>query len=230
MTQRDRQRVALVTGANRGIGRAVVDELTRRGTDVIVTARGADAAKATAARVGGGTRWLELDVTEPASVRQAADSAGPVDMLVCNAGVLLDAGMDPLSVPLDLVERTLRVNLLGTWLVAQAFMPPMMARGWGRVVFVSSGTSAEFGGTPYLGTPGYSISKSALNTLTVMLAMQAAGSGVLVNAVNPGRVRTRMMPDAPGDPANAAAFIADAVGLPDDGPTGHFLSGRSSAS
>lgn len=220
------RRTALVTGANRGIGRAVAAELARRGLDVIVTGRDAAAAREAATAIGRGARWSELDVTEPASVELAATSLGPVDVLVCNAGVLLDAGTDPLSVPLDLVERTLLVNLLGSWRVTQAFIPSMVARGWGRVVLVSSGTTAEFGGVLHAGAPGYSLSKSALNGLTVMLAKQTAGSGVLVNAVNPGRVRTRMMPRASATPAAAATFIADVASLPDDGPTGHFLSGH----
>lgn len=222
----DGQHTALVTGANRGIGRAVAAELARRGLDVVVSARDAGAAREAARGLGRPARWCALDVTEPASVTSAAEAAGPVDVLVCNAGVLLDAGTGPLSVPLDLAEQTLRVNLLGTWRVAQAFIPPMTARGWGRVVIVSSGTTAEFGGALFSGAPGYSLSKSALNGLSAMLAAATAGTGVLVNAVNPGRVRTRMMPSAPGDPDEAARFIADVATLPAGGPTGSFLTSR----
>lgn len=216
-------RTALVTGASRGIGRAVAAELCRRGLHVVVTARNADAARAVAAAIGLSARAHALDITDPASISRARTGVGPVDVLVCNAGVLLDAGTDPLRVPLELVERTLRVNLLGSWRVAQAFIPAMVSRGWGRVVFISSGTTAEFGGRLFVGAPGYSISKGALNGLVTMLADQVAGSGVLVNAVNPGRVRTRMMPAAPLLPEQAAGFIADAATLPAGGPTGQFL-------
>jgi len=216
------KRTALITGANRGIGRAVAAELFRRNVRVVVTARDAEAARATATQIGPGVRSHELDVTDPVSIKAASKSIGPVDVLVCNAGVLLDAGTDPLSVPLDLVEQTLQVNLLGSWRVAQAFVPPMVGRGWGRVVFISSGTTAEFGGALFAGAPGYSISKSALNGLTTMLAAHTAGSGVLVNAVNPGRVRTRMMPTQQRLPEDAARFIADVATLPADGPTGQF--------
>lgn len=216
-------RTALITGASRGIGRAVAAELYRRHLRVVVTARNADAARAAAAAIGPLTRAHALDVTDPASVTRACEGIGPVDVLVCNTGVLLDAGTDPLHVPLDLVEQTLQVNLLGSWRVAQAFMPAMVSRGWGRVVFVSSGTTAEFGGRLFAGAPGYSISKSALNGLVTLLAGQVAGSGVLVNAVNPGRVRTRMMPTEPRLPEEAAGFIADAATLAADGPTGQFL-------
>ncbi|MEV5753938.1 SDR family NAD(P)-dependent oxidoreductase [Actinoallomurus sp. NPDC052308] len=226
MTEKDAVaagRTALITGANRGIGRAVAAELYRRDVRVVVTARNAEDARVTAADLGPGARAARLDITDPDSVKEAAEQVGPVDILVCNAGVLLDAGTDPLSVPLELVEETLRVNLLGTWRVAQAFVPPMVRRGWGRVVIISSGTTTEFGGRLFAAAPGYSVSKSGLNGLAAMLAEQTAGSGVLVNAVNPGRLRTRMMPNQPNPPEVAAPFIADAATLPADGPTGGFL-------
>ncbi|MHA6763571.1 SDR family NAD(P)-dependent oxidoreductase [Streptacidiphilus sp. PAMC 29251] len=218
-----RTRTALVTGANRGIGRAVAEELHHRGLRVVVTARKAEEARAAAAGIGTDVRWCALDTTDAGSVARSLAEVGRVDVLVCNAGVLLDAGSDPLSVPLGLVEETLAVNLLGTWRVLQAFVPPMAVRGWGRVVVVSSGTTAEFGGRLFARTPGYSLSKSALNGLTTLVADQTEGSGVLVNAVNPGRVRTRMMPTQEQLPEQAARFIADAATLPDDGPTGQFL-------
>lgn len=221
-----RARTALITGANRGIGRAVAEELHRRGVSVVVAARQANEARTAAADIGSGVRWCALDVTDPDSVKRSGAETGPIDVLVCNAGVLLDGGTDPLSVPLELVERTLQVNLLGTWRVLQEFVPPMIGRGWGRVVIISSGTTADFGGRLFAGAPGYSLSKSSLNGLTSMLAAQTEGSGVLVNAVNPGRVRTRMMPTQQQLPEDAACFIADAATLPAAGPTGHFLTER----
>lgn len=219
-------RTALITGAGRGIGRAVAAELHRRGLRLVVTARTAGDARETAARIGPGVEGHELDVTDPDAPKRVAADAGPVDVLVCNAGVLLDAGTDPLSVPMDLVDQTLKVNLLGTWRVAQAFVPGMVERGWGRVVIISSGTTAEFGGRLFGGAPGYSISKSALNGLASLLAAQTEGTGVLVNAVNPGRVRTRMMPGQRRTPQDVAPFIADAATLPADGPTGGFLTDK----
>ncbi|MEV0625217.1 SDR family NAD(P)-dependent oxidoreductase [Nonomuraea wenchangensis] len=222
------KRTALITGANRGIGRAVAEELHRRGLRVIVTARSARDA-ATAAReisegMGGEVVGEALDVTDAGGVRDAARRIGAVDVLVSNAGVLLDAGTDPLTVPLDVVERTLAVNLLGAWRVAQAFVPGMVSRGWGRVVFVSSGIGTFSIGLA-AGTPAYSVSKVALNGLTTMLAARTAADGVLVNAVNPGQTRTRMMPTAPRTAAEAALDVAHAATLPDDGPTGTLLRG-----
>lgn len=193
---------------------------------MVVAARQADEARTAAAEIGRGVRWCVLDVTDPESVKRSGAETGPIDVLVCNAGVLLDGGTDPLSAPLELVERTLQVNLLGTWRVLQEYVPPMVRRGWGRVVIISSGTTADFGGRLFAGAPGYSLSKSSLNGLTSMLAERTEGSGVLVNAVNPGRVRTRMMPTQERLPEDAARFIADAATLPADGPTGHFLTER----
>lgn len=124
-----RQRTALITGANRGIGREVTAHLHRCGLRVIATARTeADAAR-TAEWLGPGASGETLDVTDPDGVERARDRIGPVDVLVSNAGVLLDGGTDPLNVGLDLVERTLAVNLLGAWRVAQAFVPGMVSRG-----------------------------------------------------------------------------------------------------
>lgn len=216
-------RTALVTGANRGIGRAVAAELHARGLCVVVSARDGTAARRAAGEIGPDVRWCPLDVIDPDSVKRAGAALGPVDVLVANAGVLLDGGTDPLSVELGLVEQTLRVNLLGSWRVIQEFVPAMIRRGWGRVVLISSGTTAEFGGALFAGAPGYSLSKSGLNGLTSILASQTAGTGVLVNAVNPGRVRTRMMPTQSTPPEAVARFIADAATLPEDGPTGRFL-------
>ncbi|WP_410586037.1 SDR family NAD(P)-dependent oxidoreductase [Amycolatopsis sp. lyj-23] len=211
---------ALVTGAGRGIGLAVCRHLADAGFEVVASAR--HLADAEAAGTG---RAVRLDVTDTGSVAAALEQAGPVDVLVNNAGVLLDAGAPPESVPPELVAETLAVNALGALRVSQAVLPGMFDRGWGRIVMVSSGTGAFSHGL-FTGAPAYALSKTALNAVTVLLANSARGRGVLVNAVNPGRVRTRMMPAADGDPATAAADIAWAATLPDDGPTGTFFRSR----
>ncbi|MGH4024655.1 MAG: SDR family NAD(P)-dependent oxidoreductase [Pseudonocardiaceae bacterium] len=217
-------RTALVTGANRGLGRAIAAALHTAGLQVVVAARDGAQAAAVAAELGPGATAVRLDVTDAASVRHARTAVGAVDVLVNNAGVLPDAGTDPLSVPLDAVERALAVNLLGSWRVSQTFIPAMLQKGWGRVVMVSSGT-ASFATGMFARAPGYSASKVALNAITVMLAEQTRGCGVLVNAVNPGRVRTRMMPAAERCAQAGAMDVVRAALLPDDGPTGAFLRG-----
>lgn len=218
-------RTALVTGANRGLGKAVAAALHAAGLRVVLGARDGEQAVAAAAELGHGATAVQLDVTDAASVREARAAAGAVDVLVNNAGVLPDAGTDPLSVPLDAVERAFAVNVLGSWRVSQAFVPAMLANGWGRVVMVSSGT-ASFATGVFGGAPGYSASKVALNAITVMLAEQTRGCGVLVNAVNPGRVRTDMMPAAQRRAQDAAVDVLRAALLPDGGPTGAFLRGE----
>ncbi|HEY4023216.1 MAG TPA: SDR family NAD(P)-dependent oxidoreductase [Pseudonocardiaceae bacterium] len=202
-------RTALVTGANRGLGEAIAAALRARDWQVVSSSRD-------------GSVGVALDVTDAESISRAHKDIGPVDALVNNAGVLLDGGSDPLSTSLDAVRATFEVNVLGTWRVCQEFLPEMVRRGWGRVVIMSSGTGSFTNGL-FLGTPGYSVSKTALNGLTTMLAAQVAGSGVLVNAINPGPTRTRMMPKAAQSAAEAAEHVADAVDLPADGPSGVFL-------
>lgn len=222
------ERTALVTGANRGLGRAVAARLHRQGLRVLVGARdgteAAEVAAAFGAASAGSARGIALDVTDPDGVHDAA-RRHEVDVLVSNAGVLLDSGGDPLGVSLQAVEETLRVNVIGSWRVLQAFVPGMVARGWGRVVLVSSGTGAFSNGL-FTGAPGYSLSKTAVNGLTTMVAAQTLGTGVLVNAVSPGPTRTRMMPHATQSPEQAAIDVAWAATLPDDGPTGAFLRRR----
>ncbi|MCX4820550.1 SDR family oxidoreductase [Streptomyces sp. NBC_01142] len=212
-------RTVLVTGGNRGLGLAVAALMHARGHRVLVAAREEEAAGKTAAALGEGAVGVALDITDPDSVARAAAGTGPVDILVNNAGVQLDWGNTPSAIPLDLVEQTLAVNLLGSWRVAQAYVPAMVRRGWGRIVNVSSGTGTfTIGIAPQC--PAYSVSKASLNALTVMLAKETEGTGVLVNAVNPGLVRTRMRPEAEQSPEVAAEAVAHAASLPDDGPSG----------
>jgi NAD(P)-dependent dehydrogenase (short-subunit alcohol dehydrogenase family) len=216
------RRTALVTGANRGIGQAVAAALHAAGHRVVLAARDEEAVGKAAAELGEGATPAVLDVSDAESVRRAAERAGPVDILVNNAGVQLDWGERPSRVDLDLVERTLEVNLLGTWRVSQAFVPGMVERGWGRVVNISSGTGSFTIGIADM-CPAYSVSKSSLNALTVMLAKETEDTGVLVNAINPGLVRTRMRPAAEQSPQEAAEDIVRAATLPDGGPSGVFF-------
>jgi NAD(P)-dependent dehydrogenase (short-subunit alcohol dehydrogenase family) len=218
-------RRALVTGANRGLGRAVAAGLAALGYRVFVAARDPAAAARSAAALGGAALPVALDVTDEASVDAARRHTGPVDILVNNAGVLLDPAGGPLATPAAVMAATLRVNTFGAWLVSQRYLPAMVERGWGRVVMVSSGTGA-FSHGPHPGTPAYAVSKAALNAVTVQLAGAVEGTGVLVNAVNPGRVRTAMMPGAPTAPEAAAPDVVWAATLPDGGPHGAFLRRR----
>ena len=221
------RRTALVTGANRGIGRAVAAALRTAGLDVVVTARRAvDAAKACAelANVSGGAGAepiaLELDLADERSVAACADALTArgvaVDVLVNNGAVLADG--DALRVSAVDLRASIDVNLLGAWWCCRAFVPAMLARGYGRIVNVSSGWGVFAEG---LGGPAaYAVSKAALNALTVSLAHTLHGD-VKANACCPGWVRTRMGgAGADLSPAEAADGIVWLATLPANGPNG----------
>jgi NAD(P)-dependent dehydrogenase (short-subunit alcohol dehydrogenase family) len=212
-------RLALVTGANRGIGLEVCRQLVALGHTVLLGSR--DPAKGTAAARQVGAQAVALDVADPTAPARLFAETGPVDILVNNAGIHYDVAQRALSADWTIVRAAFETNLFGAWRVAQAFAPGMRERGWGRIVNVSSeaGSLATMGAGP----PAYSTSKAALNALTRILAGELRGSGVLVNAVCPGWVATDMG-GAGGRPVvQGAASVVWAVTLPDDGPTGGFF-------
>ncbi len=194
-------RVALITGANRGIGFEAAKQLFARGYQVVLSGRDRAAVERAAAEVGAVP--LVLDVTRAedaeAAVRFVRERFGRLDALINNAGVLLDEGVRGLEVPVEVVARTFEVNVYGALRLAQAFAPMMVAQRYGRIVNVSSIMgSLTHAGPGYL---AYRSSKAALNMVTRVLAAELKGTGVLVNAVHPGWVRTRMGgPAAPLSP------------------------------
>lgn len=222
-------RVALVTGAYRGIGLEVSRQLARRGFDVILTARDPEKAAAAAARLkeqGLNIVAVALDVTDAQSVEEAArfvnERFGRLDVLVNNAAILYDSWQRAESADLDIARAAFETNTLGPWRVTQAFLTLLRQSGHGRIVNVSSesGSLASMGG----GTPAYGVSKAALNVLTRKLADELRSSRILVNSVCPGWVATEMGgPDAPRTVEEGAASVVWAATLPDSGPTGGFF-------
>jgi NAD(P)-dependent dehydrogenase (short-subunit alcohol dehydrogenase family) len=209
--------IAVITGANRGIGREVARQLAARGDTAIVTARDRAAARRTAEEIGGLAH--QLDVTDPESVAALGADLDEVDVLVNNAAINYDTWERATSADLELVRDTLETNLLGAWRTTLALLPQLRASAHPRIVNVSSGSGqlADMGG----GTPAYRVSKTALNALTRMLAAELPG--VLVNSVCPGWVATDMG-GAGGRPVGeGAASVLWAVDLPDGGPTGGFF-------
>ena len=223
----EERRVALVSGANRGIGREVVRLLARRRMAVVLGARDLRAGEEAAARMRGqrlDVRPYQLDVTDPVSVEAAAERLegefGRLDVLVNNAGVYPEG--DAGSMDMAVAELTWQTNALGAWRLAVATIPLMRRHGWGRIVNVSS----EAGSLASMSTfmAAYNVSKAALNAITRVLAADLRGSGILVNSVCPGWVATEMGGrGAPRSPEEGATSVLWGVLLPDDGPTGGFF-------
>ncbi|MBH5337660.1 SDR family NAD(P)-dependent oxidoreductase [Streptomyces pactum] len=220
--------VALVTGANRGIGYEVCRALAGLGHTVLLTARLADAAGAAAGRLadaGGDVHPLPLDVTDDTGVRRAAAQVrrryGRLDVLVNNAATGYDPGRRAVTADLDAVREAAETNLYGPWRTVRAFAPLLRAAPHPRIVNVSSEVASltNMGG----GSPAYTASKAALNALTRMLAAELRADGVLVNAVCPGWVATRMGGPGGRPVADGAAGVVWAATLPDSGPTGGFF-------
>jgi len=224
------QKTALVTGANKGIGFEVTRELARMGLRVFLGARNIEAGRAAAEKLqpDGEVAFLEIDVSDGDSIRRAADEltrqTDRLDVLVNNAGVLVNEDKDALTITPEIFEATLRTNTLGPWLVAQTFAPLLKMSREPRIVNVSSGGGQlEDGADGW--APAYCVSKTALNGVTVQLA--AALPKCAVNSVCPGWVRTGMGGEsAPRSVAEGAATI---VWLATDAPhdlTGKFIKDR----
>lgn len=222
-------KTALVTGANRGIGFETCRQLATIGYYPILTSRNplkgqevAETLRAEGYQLG----FEPLDVTDPAGINQVRRTVeqefGRLDVLVNNAAIHYDEWQSASDADLDVVAEALSTNLLGPWRICKAFIPLMRRQGFGRIVNVSSGSGSmsKMKG----GTPAYGVSKAALNALTIKLAAELKGTGILVNAVDPGWVRTDMGgPSAPRSIDEGAKSVIWAATLPDDGPTGGFF-------
>jgi len=227
-------KIAVITGANRGLGLETCRQLAQRGQRVVLTSR--DPAKGEVAAQSLRKAGLDLvsrplDVTHEDQVERLADyiaaEFGRLDVLVNNAGAFLDRYSPPgnsvLDADLDTVQRSLDTNLLGALRVCQALIPLM--RGEGRVVNVSSGMGqlAEMNGC----CPGYRFSKVGLNALTRILADELQNTRIKVNSVCPGWVRTDMGgPNASLSVEQGVDTIVWLATLPDDGPSGGFFRER----
>ena len=222
-------RVAVVTGANRGIGREVARQLAAADDTVILTARDQGKAVAAAAALagpgaGGAVVPHRLDVTDPSSAAALAEFVGQrfgrLDVLVNNAAIHYDTQQQAGTAEVTIVREALETNLLGAWQVTQALLPLLRRSEHGRIVNVSSegGSLTNMGG----GIPAYRISKAALNALTRMLAAELRPDRILVNSVCPGWVATDMGGPGGRPVRDGAASILWAIDLPDAGPTGGF--------
>ena len=223
------RRVALVSGANRGIGREIVRQLAEKGITTILSSRDEEKGRTAAEEMNGNVVVKRLDVIDEDSVDRLAsfveDEFGRLDILVNNAGIANDSGQRGVDADLGNVREALEANLFGAWRLCEAFVPLMQRNGYGRIVNISSGMGAlnDMGG----GSPAYRVSKTALNALTRILGSELRGSGILVNSVSPGWVRTDMGgSDASRSVEEGADTPIWAATLPDNGPTGGFFRDR----
>jgi NAD(P)-dependent dehydrogenase (short-subunit alcohol dehydrogenase family) len=227
-------RIAVVTGANRGIGLEICRQLGRRGEiRVFLTARDGTKGNAAAQKLrdeGLDVEFHPLDVTSEQSVKTFAGwleaTCKRCDVLVNNAGVMADPrGSRVLDSRPAIYRETLETNLLGPLMLIQALAPLMRKGGYGRIVNVSSGQGQL--SDMAAGTPAYRVSKTALNALTRTCAAELRGSGILVNSLCPGWVKTDMGgPSAPRSLAQGADTAVWLATLPDGGPNGGFFRDR----
>jgi len=225
-------RVALVTGANRGLGFETSRQLLAKGLRVVLAGRDDRALKRAVGELKADPEramTVRMDVTDVASIMRAQrvvdQRFGPVDVLVNNAAILEFENADALSIPADAYRRTFDTNVFAVVELCRVFAPPMAEARYGRIVNVSSGAGQLATMSTY--APAYSMSKTALNAFTRQLAVATNGSGVLVNSACPGWVQTAMGGrNAPRSVAEGADTIVWLATLPDDGPTGSFFADR----
>jgi NAD(P)-dependent dehydrogenase (short-subunit alcohol dehydrogenase family) len=234
--------IALVTGANKGIGRAVAARFAELGMTVLVGARDPEKGAKAADEIrgaGGEAYAIRLDVTDQYGVSAAAEEIGGrfarLDILVNNAGIAGDrAAQAPGSARLDGVRAVFETNLFGVVTVTEAMLPLLRRSPAARIVNVSSGTSSMAwmtDATHYLsrmpGSLGYPVSKAALNMLTVQYAKALTRDGILVNAVAPGACDTDFVKGLPfkltRTAADGAAIVVRLATLGRECPTGGFF-------
>jgi NAD(P)-dependent dehydrogenase (short-subunit alcohol dehydrogenase family) len=226
------EKVALVTGANRGLGLETCKQLAKLGIQVILTSRDSnkgEQAKQTLSKQGIEVAFHPLDVTNETSIVQIKDFVikqyGRLDILVNNAGVFPDRINQALESSVDHLRAGMETNLYAPFRLCQAFVPMMLQQNYGRIVNLSSGMGqlTDMNG----GCPAYRTSKTALNALTRLLADELKETNVLINSLCPGWVRTDMGgPNATRNVQDGADTIVWLATLPDKGPTGGFFRDR----
>ncbi|MGH8157395.1 MAG: SDR family NAD(P)-dependent oxidoreductase [Rhodanobacter sp.] len=221
-------RVALVTGANRGLGFEVARQLSERGMTVLLGARDLDKGLRAARQLAGAPGdviAVQLDVTRQDEVDTLARwieiTYGRLDVLVNNAGGHYDHDASASNADLASAQAALDTHLFGSWRLTSALLPLMRRHGYGRIVNVSSSCASS--GSSSACCVAYRTSKAALNAYTRTLATELEGSGIVVNAVCPGWVATELGGPGGRPVERGAAGIAWAADLPVPAPTGRFF-------
>lgn len=231
------RKIAVVTGANRGIGFEICRQLAAKGISVVLTSRDEAKGRMAVAQLrsqGLEIEFYQLDVTDVSGIQRLGGflerKYGAADILVNNAGIMADAkGTGMLGVQLQIIRTTMETNVYGPLTLCQVLIPLMRNKNYGRIVNISSGLGqlSEMGG----GTPAYRISKTALNVLTRTLAAELKGTNILVNSICPGWVKTDMGgPNAVKTLAEGADTAVWLATLPDGGASGGFYRDRKAIS
>jgi NAD(P)-dependent dehydrogenase (short-subunit alcohol dehydrogenase family) len=221
-------KVALVTGGNRGIGFEICRQLAQKGIKVILTARNQQKGRVAAKKLqkeGLDVVYHQLDVTDEESIKKTAEYVdqkfGKLDILINNAGILIDSEIQGLEADIDKVKRSVEVNTYGPLRVCKPFIPIMQKNNYGRIVNMSSHMAALHQMVSW--APGYRISKTALNAVTRILAHELRQTNITVNSVSPGWARTEMGgPEAPNsieEGADTAVWLVTS----DNVATGRFF-------
>jgi NAD(P)-dependent dehydrogenase (short-subunit alcohol dehydrogenase family) len=227
------KRIAIVTGGNRGIGHEIARQLAKAELFVVIGARDkvkCENAVESLIAGGGHAAGLVLDVNDTKSVRHFVEQVeklhGSPSVLVNNAGVYPEStDAKVVDTPTSIWRETFETNLFGALRMCREVVPHMKKLHYGRIVNISSGLGQlqKMGE----GSPAYRVSKAALNALTRTLAAEVAGSGILVNSMSPGWVRTDMGGDeAPRSVEEGAETAVWLSLLPSNGPTGQFFRDR----
>lgn len=234
------QKIALVTGANKGIGLEVARELGHAGWIVLLGARDAERGRAAESKLRAekiDVRFVELDVIQPKTISLAAakirEEFGRLDVLVNNAGIVDSHDGPPSTASVDAVARIMGTNFFGTVAVTQAMLPLIRKSAVRNIINVSSGLgSITRHGNPTWDTRydllGYSSSKAALNMFTVQLAFELKKEGIAVNSVGPGYTATDLNEHKGHQTVEQGAAEIVRLALLEDGPTvGFFETGGS---
>ena len=228
--------VAVVTGGNRGMGLATCQELAEKGFHVLLASRNLQSGKLAAKALsdqGLSVEAVKLEMTAQPDIEAMADylrvTHGRVDVLVNNAGILIDGDLDNSTsicdADVEVIRKTLEVNTIAPIMLIRALLPLMQQADYGRIINISSGMGqlSDMGGRH----PGYRISKTALNAVTRIFAAELKGSGIAINAVCPGWVRTDMGgPNADRSPEQGIDTVVWLATLADAGQSGGFFRDR----
>jgi len=211
------QKIAIVTGGNRGIGFEICRQLARMGIKVILTARDEGKGKDAVRKLqyeGLDVVFYSLDVTDEQSIKRLAGwverTFNRIDILINNAAINIDEDCTALKADINKIKETMETNVYGPLRLCQALLPIMRKNNFGRIVNVSSGAGALNEMTT--GSPGYRISKTALNVITKLLGNELVATNITVNSLCPGRVRTDMNPNGERSVeqgADTAIWLAD---------------------